>query len=183
MKALKVWRTDVYDFIPKNAKGATKIAAMYDSIRKTESDNSAILIFCDTDKPPHDAFNSIKKGIQDIYGTHRVFEKITMYANPCTMLIVLSHLIDHLKLKDQSKSKNASIIQKLTGVKNYKATKKQIDSICKKITSNNYNVMKESIKSSTNEDFSVSGSTNFYTWLERFESSDTSWIDELNKSL
>ena len=181
--SLKVWNNDVYDFKTENAKGAGNIVSRYESVVSNESESSVVLIFCDTDKPPHEGFMGIRNKLREIYGGDSAFNRVVIYANPCTMRIVLAHLMTKSKLKTQRKSQNARIIESLTNVKDYKASKKQISEICKKITAENYYIMKENIKTEEEKKYDISGSTNFFAFLERFEGNDTSWIEKINKGL
>ena len=181
--SLNVWNKDVYDFKTENAKGAGNIVSRYESVVSNESESSVVLIFCDTDKPPHEGFMGIRNKLRELYGGDSAFNRVVIYANPCTMRIVLAHLMTRSKLKTQSKSRNAGIIESLTNVKDYKASKKQISEICKKITRENYYIMKENIKTEAEKKYDISGSTNFFMFLERFEGNDTTWIREINKGL
>ncbi len=48
---LNVWRTDIYDFYPINAKSASNIFARYQDAYNNDA-YEVILVFCDTDKAP-----------------------------------------------------------------------------------------------------------------------------------
>ena len=181
--SLNVWNSEIYDFKAVNAKSASRIVSKYDSIVSNESSSSVVLIFCDTDKTPHKEYLNLKKKLQNIYGGDSAFNRIVIFANPCTMRIVLAHFSEKAKLKTQSKSQNARLIEKLTNVNNYKAAKKQIRSICQKITKENYYQMKKELLNESNKSYDITGSTNFIKFLEHFESDDPSWINEINKGL
>lgn len=181
--SLKVWNTEVYDFKTVNAKGASRIVSKYDSVVSNESSSSVVLIFCDTDKPPHEEYLNIKEKLKNIYGGDSAFNRIVIFANPCTMRLVLAHFSEKAKLKTQSKSQNSRLIEKLTNVSNYKAAKKQINSICQKITRGNYYQMKDELRNESNKNYDITGSTNFIRFLEHFESNDPSWINEINRAL
>ena len=181
--SLNVWNTKLYKFKPINAKGAGKIVPMYNSYVQNGSSNQIVLIFCDTDRSPYEAFESIKKNLREIYGGDSAFNRVVIYANPCTMRIVLAHFENNLKIKTQNKTHNSALIERLTNVKDYKAHKKQISAICEKISVDNYKIMKANVKSSISKHYHDSKSTNFYIFLERFEGDDSRWIDEINKAL
>ena len=82
------------------------------------------------------------------------FENLVIYANPCSMQVILLHFgSEPVSLKTQSKHVNADIIEQLTGVAGYKAHQEgQIDTICGKITRANYAVMKERAATINNPD-------------------------------
>ena len=61
------------------------------------------------------------------------------------MQIILSHF-KRVRLKSNQKSINGSLIEKLTSVKNYRATERQRTAIVKKITAENYVLLKDNIK-------------------------------------
>lgn len=105
-----------------------------------------------------------------------------MYANPCTMQIILMHFADSVQLSSQSKKTNAQQIAKLTGVENYDAHAAQIDAICGQLRRSNYDKMRERLKTITAPD-TVVPSTNFGEFLDRFHSSDPKWIEEINNRL
>ncbi len=182
LKNLGVWKTDIYNFYTSNAETAYNIVNLYDQYMKDKK-YAVVLIFCDTDRVPYDAFMSIKSRLRKIYGGNSGFNHVVIYANPCTMRVVLAHSEKKNKIRTQNKFRNSSLIAKLTGVKNYKAHKKQIIDICKKITCDNYTTMKENITYTETKNYEIIGSTNFELFLERFESEDTSWIDDINNAL
>ena len=102
-----------------------------------------------------------------------------LFANPVTLQIVLSHFGD-VSLTKVDKKKNASQVQALTNVANYDAKEEQIKAILDQIHFRSLeNFKKRLAKLST--DFRDVPSTNFLVFLERFESEDTSWIDEINR--
>ena len=122
-----------YRFFPQDAGGQAKIFAKFQAVYQNDN-YDVILILCDTDKKPHKGYNEMRKRINEQFNSRTaVTNRIVIYTNPCTMQIVLSHFAE-VELKTQSKSVNAPIIEKLTGVSGYKAKKKQIEDICKQIT-------------------------------------------------
>lgn len=180
LMSIAVW-SDIYEFCPFNAKSATNIPAMY--MDKFQNNHyEAVLIFCDTDKAPYREYSLIKKKIREFHGDKTAApNKVIMFANPCTMQIILSHFGD-VQLTNQGKKTNADIIEKLTGVKNYDAHIDQIEEICKQVLHRNYFDMRERVSKSNNGD-NVSASTNFIAFLEKFENDDTNWIGRLSQYL
>ena len=177
---LAVWdRT--YEFKQVNAKSASNIPAAYENYYQNNS-YEAILVFCDTDKFPYREYALIKQKISDFHGENNTaLGKIIIFANPCTMQIILSHF-GEVSLVNQGKKTNADIIEKLTGVSNYDAHSDQIKAICSKIFHRTYSDMRERVAAINNPD-TVSGSTNFIEFLPKFESTDTAWIQELKDCL
>lgn len=168
-----------YDFITVNAKSINTIIARYQE--KFQSDSySLVLIFCDTDKGPSEKYKEIKQKINEFHEAD-VADEIIIFGNPCTMQIILSHFAE-IKLTSQSKSVNAKYIKELTGIQNYKATDKQRKELFSKIKRENYDVMKENVKNLSTNDEELS-STNILKFIEKFESDDDSWIDEINEKL
>ena len=106
-------------------------------------------------------------------------EKLIIFANPCTMQIILSHFGD-VSLKNQGKKTNAAIIEEMTGIKNYDAHEDQIKEICRQIFQRSYSLMKERV-SNINFPDDISCSTNISVFLDRFENNDISWVIEIQK--
>ena len=176
---LNVWNNH-YSFSLINAKGAPNIPARFQDIYQNNS-YEVVLVFCDTDTSPFRAYLPVKQKINDFYGKRKAAEKLIIYANPCTMQIILSHF-GEVSLKSQSKRINAPLIECLTGVKNYDAREDQINTICSKIFRRNYSDMKKRIASLNYTD-TTTPSTNFIVFLNRFESEDIKWLSEINRFL
>ena len=177
--SLGVW-SDVYDFELVNAESNGNISARYQDRYQSDS-YDIVLVFCDTDRKPHHDFELIKKKINDIFGKDDTADEVIIFVNPCTMQVELLHF-DDVRLRTQNKNKNAAEIERLTGIKNYKANKEQRLAMCDLISSENYQEMKERLKS-LSDDYTTESSSNFGLFLSRFESDDDSWIDEINKRL
>lgn len=75
---------------------------------------------------------------------------------------------NYVILKNIGKKSNATIIEELTGIKNYKANDKQIDEMMKLIKYSSYEFMKENLKK-LSSDISVIPSTNFLYLLSVLE--------------
>lgn len=177
--ALNVWDSS-YSFTTVNAKSSSNIPARFQN--EFQNDRyEIILVFCDTDKEPYREYTQIKEKINKFLGKRKAADKIIIFANPCTMQIVLLHFGEVL-LKNQGKKTNSSIIESLTGIIDYDAHETQIMELCRKITRTNYSEMKRRTEA-INLPENVSGSTNISSFLARFESSDNRWISEIQKSI
>lgn len=180
LEQLSVWQNK-YEFTIKNAKSASNVFPMFQN--EYQNDNYAvILIFCDTDKYPFKEYALIKQKLKEFFNSRTLaVNKIVIFANPCSMQIILSHFGD-VELKTQAKKTNAPLIEELTGVVNYKASQKQIKNICSKITRTSYYNMKQRIEKIDLND-TITPSTNLLSFLEFFENSDETWIKDIDKSL
>ena len=176
---LGVW-SDVYDFTLVNAESNGNISARYQDRYQSDSFD-IVLVLCDTDRKPHHDFELIRSRINGIFGKEDAADEVLIFVNPCTMQVELLHFGD-VKLRTQNKRKNASEIQKLTGINNYKAREDQRQAICNLLSEENYKEMKKRLEILP-ADYKIESSTNFGRFLERFESDDDSWIDELNEKL
>lgn len=171
--------SNIYDFITINAKSINNIFRRYQEKYQSNSYH-LVLIFCDTDKISKSEYENLKDKINKFHGD-TVNDKIIMFGNPSTMQIFISHFKD-IRLKSQSKHINAKYIDEILNIKNYDAKEKQRKEFFSKIKQSNYFVMKENIKKISNND-KVVPSTNFLEFLDKFENSDISWIDNINKIL
>ncbi|MBO5731487.1 MAG: hypothetical protein J6R67_09835 [Treponema sp.] len=176
---LNVW-SDVYDFSLVNAESNGNISARYQD--RYQSDNyDIVLVLCDTDRKPHHDFELIRRKINDIFGIDNAADEVIIFVNPCTMQVELLHF-ENIKLRTQNKNKNASEIERLTGIQDYKAKEEQRKAMCNLITKENYEEMKKNLLSLAT-DYKIEASTNFGVFLKRFEDNKTNWIDEINKKL
>ncbi len=176
---LNVW-SSVYRFHLINAKSASNIPARFQDAYQNDKDE-IILIFCDTDKAPHKEYENVKRKINTYLNKRKASDKIIIYANPCTMQIILLHFGEVL-LKNQGKKTNSTEIEKWTGVKNYDAHEDQIIEICKKIFQSSYQNMRNRVAEINKPDYE-SGSTNFIVFLQHFENPENDWIEKINKYL
>ncbi len=170
---------NVYFFAPTvNVKGNGNISARYQfEIQRGFSD--IILIFCDADKGSEQFLSIVHEIGEKFFSNKEDGIKVFLFANPVTLQIILSHFGD-VSLTKVDKKKNAPQVQTLTGVKNYDAKEEQIKAITDRIRFRSLEDFKKRLaKLST--DFRDVPSTNFLTFLERFESEDPSWIDEINE--
>lgn len=176
---LNVWNS-AYNFTLINVKSASNIPARFQN--EFQNDRyEIILIFCDTDKEPYREYAQVKIKINNFLGKRKAAEKVIIFANPCTMQIVLLHFGDIL-LKNQGKKTNSSVIEQMTGIQNYDAHEEQIKELCRKITRTSYPEMKRRAGVINNPD-TVSGSTNISDFLDWFEAADDRWIAEIRKAL
>ena len=176
---LNVWNP-IYVFIPVNAKGESNIFARYQDIYSRDS-YELVLIFCDTDKSPYREFSMLKKKLNGFFDKRLAAQKIVLWANPCSMQIILSHY-GAVNLINQGKKTNAGIIEEMTGVKDYDGHESQIKDICSHIYNRSYSEMKDRLRE---DDYNEqkSGSSNAVHFMELFEKEDTKWISEINKYL
>lgn len=175
--ALNVWNP-AYSFTLINAKSASNIPARFQN--EFQNDRyEIILVFCDTDKEPYREYTQIKTKINRFLGKRKAAEKVIIFANPCTMQIMLLHFGDIL-LKNQGKKTNSAVIEQMTGVQNYDAHEAQIRELCSRITRTSYPEMKKRAEDINFPD-TVSGGTNISVFLNWFETSDDHWITEIRK--
>ena len=170
---------NAYFFAPAvNAKGNGNISARYQfEIQRGFYD--IVLVFCDADKGSEQFLSIVHEIGEKFFCNKEDGIKVFLFANPVTLQIVLSHFGD-VSLTKVDKKKNASQVQALTNVANYDAKEEQIKAILDQIHFRSLeNFKKRLAKLST--DFRDVPSTNFLVFLERFESEDTSWIDEINR--
>lgn len=179
LKELRVWSKQ-FSVKIKNAGSIDNISAMYQN--EYANDNyELVLIFCDTEITPYKQYERLKQSLTDLFGESEAAQLVVFFANPCTMQVVLSHF-EAVKLQSNQKSKNRSLIKRLTGVEDYRAQEQQRDAIMKKITVDNYGALKKNIASLSNDDKKIP-STNFLTLLNYLESDDTEWIKTIEKAI
>ena len=179
LKALKVW-DEQYEIILVNAGGNGNIPARYQDSYQNGS-YELVLVFCDTDKKPYEQYEDIKRKINEFHGIETVADAVIMFGNPCTMQIITKHWTETL-IKSPAKPINAPLIEKFTGVKNYKGRADQIAAVMEHITVENYVDMRDRVCGLETMD-TVIGSSNFGRFMELFGSSDAGWIDEINDEL
>jgi hypothetical protein len=173
--------SNLYDFTIINAKGEGNIPARYQYIINKDA-YELVLIFCDTDRSPYTQYLGVKAKINEMHEAEDAAGKVVIYANPCSMQIILLHFAA-VSLKTQGKKTNAKLIERLTGVKGYKANQEEhIKAICAKINRQSYFDMKKRLADINRPD-NEPGSTNFIVFLQRFESDKTEWIAEIRASL
>lgn len=175
---LAVW-SDSYDFVLINAKSASNIPARFQDAYQNNR-YEIVLIFCDTDKYPYREYALIKKKINQFLNKQKAAENLILFANPCTMQIILLHFGEIL-LKNQGKKTNSADIERLTGIQNYDAHEDQIRQLCSFIHRRSYTDMRYRVETINRPD-TESGSTNFIIYLNRFESDDTKWIEDLRNT-
>ena len=176
---LNVW-SHIYEFFTINAKTSSNIPARFQDAFQNDK-YEMILVFCDTDKAPYREYSQVKQKINAFFNKQKAAERLVIFANPCTMQIILSHFGD-VELKNQGKKTNSAEIEKLTGVKNYDAHTEQIEIICNQIFRRTYGDMKRRV-SAINLPDTTSCSTNFVEFLDRFEADDVKWISSINNYL
>jgi len=168
----------VYHFADTvNVKGNGNIPARYQyELQRGYYD--VILVFCDADRGRKQFVNLVETIGENFFADKSNGIKVFIFANPVTLQIVLSHF-GTVALKNVAKKINAKTVEKMTGIKNYRASQAQIEEMVNKIHSNSVDKFKQNLQK-ISRDFNEIPSTNFLTFLERFESDDTSWIDDIN---
>lgn len=174
-----VWN-NIYKVTLDNAGGNGNIPARYQD-RYQNGSYDIILIFCDTEKKPYEQYEDIKQKVNEFHGVENAAEKVIVFGNPCTLQIIVEHWAD-IKLKTPAKKVNAEIIDKLTGVKNYKGREDQRAKLMQQITAKNYQAMYERVRKMENVD-TVVGSSNFDCLVEYLSSGDTTWVKQINTIL
>ena len=132
---LNVWNS-AYSFTLINVKSASNIPSRFQNEFQNNS-YEIILVFCDTDKEPYREYVQVKAKINRFLGKRKAAEKLIIFANPCTMQIMLLHFGD-ISLKNQGKKTNSAVIAQMTGIQSYEAHEGQIRELCSKITRTNY---------------------------------------------
>lgn len=179
LKELKVWNQQ-YEFFLVNAEGNGNIPARYQDRYQNGADE-LVLVFCDTEKKPHEQYQDIKRKINVFHGVDYIAEEVIIFGNPCTMQIVSKHWTD-ANLKSPAKQVNAPLIREYTGVDHYKGRADQIQAVMEYITAENYIDMRQRVNDLVSDD-SVTGSSNFGKFIRFFESEDCEWIEEINKKI
>ena len=175
-----VWNR-IYDFTIINAKGEGNIPARY-QFEINKDAYELVMVFCDTDRHPFTQYLGVKEKINAMHDAENAANQVVIYANPCSMQIILLHFAV-VSLKTQGKKTNAKLIEQLTGVKGYKANQAEhIMAICSKINRQSYFVMKERVANINMPD-TIPGSTNFIEFIRRFESKTPKWISDIRNLL
>ena len=177
--ALNLWSSE-YSFTPINAKGESNVFARFQDAYNNDN-YEIIIIFCDTDKRPYQEYSKLKAKVNGFFDKQDAARKLILWANPCSMQIILSHF-GNVALTTQAKKTNAPIIEELTGMQGYAGHEKQMNSICEQINRDSYVKMKERLRKEQYDD-EEPGSSNVVPFIELFEGDDIGWIREINKYL
>ena len=176
LKELKVWN-EQYDISLVNAEGNGNIPARYQDSYQNGA-YEVVLVFCDTEKKPHEQYVDIKRKINEFHGVDNAADEVVVFANPCTMQIIIKHWTNE-NIKSPAKKVNAPLIEKYTGVENYKGRTDQIKKVMECVTVENYVDMCRRV-SELDSDDSVGGSSNCGKFIQNLENSDYRWIDDIN---
>ena len=177
LKELGVW-SDIYSIKLINVGSIDNIAPRY-QYEFSQIEYDFIFVFCDTETAPYEQFKRMKEKIDNLYQKGKASDKLVIFANPCTMQIVLSHF-EKVRLRTNSKSANGRMIERLTGIAEYRAKTGQLDAISKLLTKENYDEMKENL-SDTATELEIVPSTNFLQFVERLESNDAKWVNKAKR--
>lgn len=164
-----------YDINLVNAKGNGNIFARYQDIYQRNKYHM-IFVFCDTEHKPYEQFAEIKDKIDELYDQKGISDKLVIFANPCTMQIILLHF-GNVVLKSSQKSKNAEDIERLTGIKGYNASEEKRKELFDKITKENYVEMNERIKTMS-LNCNNRNSTNISAFLKYLEKYNDKWAEK-----
>ena len=164
-----------YDINLVNAKGNGNIFARYQDIYQRNKYHM-IFVFCDTEQKPYEQFVEIKYKVDELYDQKGISDKFVIFANPCTMQIILLHFGD-IALRSNQKSKNVEDIERLTGIKGYNASEEKRKELFDKITKENYSEMKERIKTML-LNCNDRNSTNISAFLKYLEKYNDEWVEK-----
>lgn len=171
----------IYKFLPViNVKGNGSIVPRYQYLYQ-QGNSDLILIFCDADKGSEQFFLMVQQIGEQFFENREDALSVFIFSNPVTLQIVLSHF-GNVALASGSKKTNASIVEQLTGIKDYDAKDEQIKEMIGKIHYRTLEVAKNNLKCISRNICDVP-STNFLTFLERFENDDMSWVDDIKNKL
>ncbi len=176
---LGVWNNN-YEIIPKSADGNGNIPALYQDCYQNDS-YDLVLVFCDTEKKPFEQYEEIKRKINVFHGIDFAAQYVVIYGNPCTLRIVLLHWCEEV-LSSPSKKTNSKLVEKHTGIENYRARTKQRAQLMELIDSDNFEDMRRRLSLLPDDDTKI-GSTNFERFVGYFTMADTNWINEINDIL
>lgn len=118
-----------------------------------------------------------KRKINEFHGGDNAANEVIIFGNPCTMQIISKHWTDE-NLKSPAKPVNDPLIEKYTGVENYKGRADQVKEIMKHVTEENYVDMCQRVKKLVSDD-SVTGGSNFGKFIGLLEGDDSGWIEEI----
>lgn len=158
-----------------NAKGSGNIFARY-QYEFQRNFYDLVLIFCDVDKGS-DEFMKLVDKIGEFFLDQKDSMSVFMFVNPVTLQVVLSHFGD-VHITNVGKKSNCLLVEELTGIQNYDAKEDQIEKMIGKINFQSMDSFKERLKK-ISTDFKDIPSTNILSFVERFENSDTTWIDQI----
>jgi len=179
LSLLEVWN-QAYHIKLINAEGNGNIPAIYEDQFRNDSFD-IVFVFCDTERKPYEQYNDIKRKISAFHDLDTGVGSIIIYANPCTMQVILSHWGD-VHLTTASKKANRQIILSYTGIENYKAKKEQLEILMDQLTIENYQAMCHRVLLLKDDD-TVVGSSNFRKLIEFLSSTNEKWIQEINQTL
>ena len=179
LDSIGVWDNH-YEIVLVNADGNGNIPARYQD-RYQNDTCDIVFVFCDTDRKPYEQYVDIKNKIDVFHGIVGIANEIVIFGNPCTMDIIIKHWAD-VNLQSPAKKINAPIIERYTGIQNYKAKKNQIIELMNYVTKDNYYLMKKRVLARSSAD-NVVNSSNFNMLIDYLEDSTDTWINEINSTL
>lgn len=84
---MHVW-DEQYEVSLDNAGGNDNIPARYQD-RYQNGSYDLVLMFCDTEKKPHEQYSDIKRKINEFHGVDHAAESVIFWGNPRTMQICI----------------------------------------------------------------------------------------------
>ncbi len=117
LKALKVWN-EQYDISLVNAGGNGNIPARYQDRYQNGADE-LVLVFCDTEKKPHEQYEDIKRKINEFHGVDDAANKVIIFGNPCTMQIIMEHVTEENYVDMCQRVRNLELDDSVTGSSNF----------------------------------------------------------------
>ena len=76
LRSLKVWN-EKYDIALVNAGGNGNIPARYQD-RYQNGTDELVLVFCDTEKKPHEQYEDIKRKINEFHGVYYAADEVVI---------------------------------------------------------------------------------------------------------
>ena len=76
-----------------NAGGNGNIPARYQDRYQNGADK-LVLVFCDTEKKPHEQYEDIKRKINEFHGVDSAENEVIMFVNHCKMQIISNNCTD-----------------------------------------------------------------------------------------
>ena len=150
----------------------SRIPARYQDCYQNET-YEVVLVFCDTEKEPHEQCVDIKRKINEFHDVDSAADEAVIFANPCTMQIIIKHWTDE-NIKSPAKKVNALLIEKCTD----KGRADQIKRVMEQIIAESYQDMQCCVSRMKDND-AIIGSSNFSRFMGCFEG-DATWMDKIN---
>ncbi len=168
-----------------NPGGISATYTYLDHDRTSGNKADYYFIFCDTGDSGKQSRIDFKEKvidkINDDYFGKNPSKEIVIFANPCTMQIILSHFKRaHVTTEDIDTIKE--YVAKTAGIRAYKKDDLHIKQLMNQINSKNYSAMKRRIHFKS-RNYKRKNSTNAYKMFSRLEKKDTKWVSKAQKKI